>query len=91
MINFRVNRTKKDRLQLKRLCVNMLGGKCIDCGYCAHLAALDFDHVNPKTKLATVGSLLCNQPWYLIKEEVAKCVLRCANCHRIKTWPDATN
>ena len=85
------HRNKRDRLQLKRLCVNMLGGKCIDCGYNAHLAALDFDHVVPKTKITTIAKMLNTYPWHMIQEEVIKCVLRCANCHRIKTNPQATN
>lgn len=81
------------RLHRKRKLVDHLGGKCIDCGFDAHLAALDFDHVDPKTKKANIGELLNNPelPFWKILEEADKCVLRCANCHRIKTHPNATD
>lgn len=82
-------RTATQRLQLKRVCVDMLGGKCIDCGYNAHLAALDFDHIEPEKKYKTLAKLLLASSWETIEAEVKKCVLRCANCHRIKTNPQA--
>ena len=79
-------RSKADRLRLKRKLVDLLGGKCIDCGYSAHLAALDFDHVDPKTKTSNIGPLLGKQrDVSIIYNEARKCVVRCANCHRIKT------
>ena len=84
--------SKAKRLMRKRRLVDLLGGKCIDCGYNGHLAALDFDHVDPSTKVSNIGEML-NNPKTMFHEIVAemdKCVLRCANCHRIKTFPDAT-
>lgn len=89
--------TSQKRLKLKRLLINHLGGKCIDCGFNAHLAALDFDHLNPEEKKFTIGPKLSQ---YIFEkkgtmeelfEEVEKCVIRCANCHRIKTHPKATD
>ena len=77
------------RISLKRELVELLGGQCIDCGYKDHLAALDFDHKDPRCKTHTISSMLCK--WYpkaVILEEVAKCELRCANCHRVKTNPE---
>lgn len=80
-----------ERLVRKRKLVDELGGKCVDCGYSAHLAALDFDHVDPKTKSFNIGQKLSNSPYYELLEEARKCVIRCANCHRIKTNPQATD
>ena len=77
------------RLILKRQLVDFLGGKCVDCGYSEHLAAIDFDHIEPSTKMTTVSKLLNNAPEELVWIEAKKCELRCANCHRIKTHPDA--
>jgi len=86
------NRSKQKRLMLKRKLVDLLGGKCIDCGYDAHLAALDFDHVDPTTKKTNVAKLLTVDTDYEeLLLEVRKCVIRCANCHRIKTHPNATD
>lgn len=56
---------------------------CIDCGYNAHAVALDFDHLNGKTKnIATLKSIGA------VQREIARhdCVVRCSNCHRIKSW-----
>lgn len=55
---------------------------CIDCGYNAHPAALDFDHVSGQkyqdvSRFASLAKAL---------QEASKCVVRCANCHRIATF-----
>ena len=56
---------------------------CIDCGYNAHSAALDFDHRDPKTKLFKVAAA-SSRKWETVLEEIEKCDVRCSNCHRIK-------
>lgn len=60
---------------------------CVDCGYAAHPAALDIDHMEGKT--ANISSLKSIEA---VKAEVErhKCVVRCANCHRIKSWETRT-
>jgi hypothetical protein len=57
---------------------------CVDCGYNAHPAALDFDHLPGVDKLHCVGAMT-TYSWSNIEAEIAKCEVRCANCHRIKT------
>ena len=57
---------------------------CADCGYNAHPAALDFDHlpgVDKKFELALAQSRGIDS----IKAEAAKCEVVCANCHRVRT------
>lgn len=54
---------------------------CVDCGE-ADIDVLEFDHVRGG-KVANVSTLL-GQPRRL-RLEVAKCDVRCANCHRRKT------
>lgn len=73
--------TKPDK---RAYLIELKGGKCKDCGYKAHPAAFEFDHLRDK-KLAISNML--NQPykWERILEEVEKCELVCANCHRIRT------
>ena len=59
---------------------------CIDCGYKEHPAALQFDHVAGQ-KVATISDMVCyHYNWESILEEIAKCEVRCANCHEIRTW-----
>jgi hypothetical protein len=56
---------------------------CIDCGYRRHPAALDFDHTDGKT--ANISSLKSIEA---VQREIDRhsCVVRCSNCHRIKSW-----
>jgi len=57
---------------------------CVDCGYNKAPEALQFDHVDPKHKDKHVGALLM-KPINRLMAEIDKCVVRCANCHAIKT------
>jgi hypothetical protein len=56
---------------------------CVDCGE-ADLTVLDFDHLRDKRAniSALVGSALS---WRAIDDEIRKCEVRCANCHRRRT------
>lgn len=58
---------------------------CCDCGYNKHSVALDFDHINPKEKSFTISHRLDRATLKSLIKEIRKCVIRCANCHRIKT------
>ena len=58
---------------------------CVDCGFRKDPVALDFDHTNPASKVANVSALLRSAHWDAVLAELAKCLVRCANCHRIKT------
>lgn len=58
---------------------------CIDCGYNADHRALEWDHIVPRNGAPTVGSVVARGRAAAMKE-IEKCVVRCANCHRIKTY-----
>lgn len=55
---------------------------CADCGKVYHPICMDFDHIEDK-----VGNI--SQMKYFsipkISEEIAKCEVVCANCHRLRT------
>ena len=57
---------------------------CIDCGGVFPPCCMDYDHRDPKTKKFQVGSGIMYGLDSLL-EEIAKCDLVCANCHRIRT------
>lgn len=60
---------------------------CKDCGYNAHHAGLEFDHVDPRNgdKSLTVAGLM-GKSIKRIQEEIAKCEVVCGTCHNIRTW-----
>ena len=69
--------------------IRLFGGKCCECGYCKNYAALEFHHLDPKEK-DFVWAILRRMEWPRIIEELKKCILLCANCHRETHWPSAS-
>jgi hypothetical protein len=58
---------------------------CVVCGYNSHPAALDFDHLPGANKVATIAKLFSGLKDDLLLEEIKKCEVVCANCHRVRT------
>ena len=58
---------------------------CKNCGFNNHPEALDFHHRDPSKKSRTLANSL-GVGWgkKRILEEIDKCDVLCANCHRIK-------
>jgi hypothetical protein len=66
---------------LKAKFVDMLGGCCSVCKGKFPLAVYDFHHLeNKKDDIASMFNYSSEEK---IAEEVKKCILLCANCHRI--------
>ena len=58
---------------------------CVDCGE-TRIPTLQFDHRDPATKITAVGVLVRDmKPMEEVFAEIAKCDVRCANCHAVKT------
>lgn len=73
------------RKQRKQEAVELLGSKCNDCGGSFPLPVYDFHHQDPNEKDGE-PSFFLNKKSDRWKEELAKCVLLCSNCHRIRHW-----
>jgi hypothetical protein len=57
----------------------------VDCGE-NDPVVLEFDHRDPEQKVETICGLLRNlADNHTLLTEIAKCDVRCANCHRRKT------
>lgn len=59
----------------------IIGTSCSICGYDKCSNALEFHHINPFEKEYTIAQIL-NRNINFIKQELDKCILICANCHR---------
>ena len=73
------------RVKVQQYIINYLKQHpCVDCGN-TDIVVLEFDHVfGPKKK--GVSILVANaMPIEEIQEEIDKCEVRCANCHRRRT------
>ncbi len=76
-------------LERKKQLIEIAGGECCDCGYKRNISALEFHHLNPQEKSFGIDLRKCScAKWERLVEEVKKCVLICANCHRERHNPD---
>ena len=58
---------------------------CVDCGE-NNPIVLEYDHNGENHKADKVSRMIVDKIHFdVIKGEIRKCVVRCANCHRIKT------
>lgn len=71
---------KNRRLKRKKL-VDYAGGECRICGYKKYVGALQFHHKDPSQKDFTLSTRIFGKSMKVLKQEVDKCILLCANCH----------
>lgn len=64
----------------KEKIMKALGDKCVVCGYNKYRGALEFHHLDPSQKDPAVN--VHNNGFEKALEEMKKCILVCANCHR---------
>ena len=85
----RYQRTRQKRILQTRsrqqerhdfLLAYLLEHPCVDCGE-TDPVVLEFDHVRGK-KVAGISRLVRSGTLQRVKDELAKCDVRCANCHR---------
>ena len=57
---------------------------CVDCGE-SDPVVLEFDHVRGEKVMDIAGMKARAASLFTIDNEIAKCDVRCANCHRRKT------
>lgn len=82
------DRRNARRMYYKKKAVLLLGGKCSVCGYDKNIAALDFHHIHGKD--VKVSDICGSRSWSRIEEEIARCVLLCACCHREEHKPNGS-
>lgn len=75
--------TKIRRHRTRIAAVIYLGGKCVRCGWAGHEAGFDFHHRDKKTREFRISSV-ANRKWEVVRNELDKCALLCALCHRLE-------
>lgn len=59
---------------------------CKDCNIRYQFYIMDFDHIDSKEKLFTIGQTGRYASEENLLKEIAKCDVVCANCHRARTF-----
>jgi hypothetical protein len=74
---------KEHRKEYQRLLEKLKNKPCADCYGWFEPCQMDFDHLDSSTKMFQIS----HSPKSLktILEEIKKCELVCANCHRLRT------
>lgn len=81
--SIRTNKQRSVSLNRANLAAYLKKHPCVDCGE-SRIVCLDFDHVRG-TKRNDICKMVYSNSWETILQEITKCQVRCANCHRIKT------
>jgi hypothetical protein len=69
------------RRRRKEQLIAEAGGACVIYGYDRCPGALSFHHVDPTTKRFGIAHRGAGRSLASLRDELAKCVLLCANCH----------
>jgi hypothetical protein len=78
-----LKRSKANRIKYKKIWAEFRSKiECAACGF-AHPAAMDFHHTDPSNKLGAVHHFVRNKAWKKAYAEASKCIVLCANCHRV--------
>ncbi|MCD6257671.1 HNH endonuclease [Candidatus Aerophobetes bacterium] len=80
--DYLIKAVRKRRKKIREMAVEYKGGKCEICGYDRCIEALEFHHLDRKNKDFGISNKGYTRSWKKIKEELDKCMLLCANCHR---------
>lgn len=72
----------KRRRKIKEMAIAYKGGACQICKYSKFQGAFDLHHLDPKKKKFGIADKGYTRSWDVIRAELDKCILLCANCHR---------
>lgn len=70
------------RQEKKKEAVEFFGGKCAHCDGVYHPCVYDFHHIDHNEKESTPSKLFLLSD-KRIYAELSKCIMLCANCHRL--------
>ena len=86
--NARTRRKKLTRQNQQNLIEYLKIHPCVDCGE-QDIRVLEFDHVRGKRKYRISSMIYSGRSWKNLLREIAKCDVRCANCHSLRTYKNS--
>jgi len=64
------------------MAIKYKGGKCQVCGYDRCTETMEFHHLSSSSKDFGISQKGYTRGWKKVMEELDKCIMLCANCHR---------
>ena len=83
------NRRKRERM--RNLVRELKSKPCADCGGIFPYYVMDFDHQQGHEKVDQIANLVSSLSMRRLLLEIEKCEVVCANCHRIRTYGEASS
>jgi len=77
-----IKAVRQRRKKVRQMAVEYKGGRCQNCGYARCAEALEFHHIENSAKDFGISARGYTRSWLKIRQELDKCILLCANCHR---------
>jgi predicted HNH restriction endonuclease len=70
------------RKKIKQQAIEYKGSRCAVCQYDKCFQALEFHHLESDKKDFGISAKGYTRSWKMVIQELDKCILLCANCHR---------
>lgn len=81
MTRIRRNAARQQAFDRAAILLYLQTHACVDCGE-ADPAVLEFDHVRGEKRMDVSRMVAAGYAWAAIEAEIAKCEVRCSNCHQ---------
>ena len=81
-------RSRNKRIANKKWLSQQKDKPCFDCNENFPSYVMDFHHLNPNDKTMSVANAITRMGREKILAEINKCILLCANCHRIREYQE---
>lgn len=95
-LNYYLRKAKKRNRVLREEAISYIGSyllshPCVDCGE-NNVLVLEFDHRDRADKQFEINKIVRSRhSLSSLVDEISKCDVRCANCHRIKTAKESSS
>lgn len=81
-----IARTRQRERELLEYVRTIKDQPCMDCGVRYNPWIMEFDHREPSEKIANINTIIASGNKKKLLEELEKCDVVCANCHRERTY-----